>query len=152
MKSIYLFLLVVLLSFTFVPVPFARSEKAMPAGLWSRVIPKFVADYSQVGFRAPTINKDGAAYYKKGTQVIIVSFNKLRGEKSVQDKMDISKGNILGRDADLSKVDVASKSKFVFYGNNEKYFFAWNRGLYYFDVTCEHGKDEMDKFMRAFPY
>ena len=43
-------------------------------------------------------------------------------------------------------------NKFVFYGKNEKFFFAWNRGRYYFDVTCKNGKDEMDAFMKAFPF
>jgi hypothetical protein len=152
MKSIYLFLLVVFLSFTFVPVPFARSEKAMPMGTWTKLIPKYIADYKQIAFKAPTASDDGAAYYKKGTQIIYLSFNKLKNDKAVQEWMDVAEGDLLSRDADLSKVDVSSKNKFVFYGNNDKYFFAWNRGLYYFDVLCEHGKDEMDKFMRAFPY
>lgn len=152
MKSIYLFVFVVLLSFTFVPVPFARSEKAMPSGSWNKVIPKYIADYKQIAFKAPTAKDDGAAYYKKGTQIIYLSFNKLKNEKAVQEWMEVAKGDALGNDPNLNKVDVVSKNKFVFYGKNDKYFFAWNRGFYYFDVWCEHGKDEMDKFMRAFPY
>lgn len=152
MKSIYLFLLTVLVSFTFVPVPFARSEKAMPAGGWNKIIPKYISDYKQIAFKLPTAKEDGAAYYKKGTQIIYVSFNKLKGEKEILEWMNIAKGGQLGADAELSKVDVASKSKFVFYGKENKYFFAWNRGQYYFDVLCEHGKDEMDRFMKAFPY
>jgi hypothetical protein len=152
MKSIYLFLLTVLVSFTFVPVPFARSEKAMPAGSWNRIIPKYISDYKQIAFKHPTAKDDGAAYYKKGTQLIYVSFNKLKNEKAVQDWMNDARGNELGNDAELNKVDVASKSKFVFYGKENKYFFAWNRGLYCFDVLCENGKDEMDRFMKAFPY
>jgi hypothetical protein len=152
MKSIYLFLFVVLLSFTFVPVPFARSEKPMPSGSWKMIIPKYVADYKQIAFKEPTRSDDGAVYYKKGTQVIYISFNKLKNKKAIQQWMEVAKGDLLSSGADLKKVDVEGESKFVFYGKNDKYFFAWNRDLFYFDVLCEHGKDEMDRFMKAFPY
>ncbi len=116
------------------------------------IIPKYVADYKQIAFKEPTRSDDGAVYYKKGTQVIYISFNKLKNKKAIQQWMEVAKGDLLSSGADLKKVDVEGESKFVFYGKNDKYFFAWNRDLFYFDVLCEHGKDEMDRFMKAFPY
>jgi hypothetical protein len=152
MKSIYLFVFIVLLSFTFVPVPFARSEKEMPSGNWVQIIPKYIDNYKQVALQLPTKNRDGFAAYKKGTQVVRISFNKLNSETLVEKKMNMAKANSLGNRGELSKTELGGSNKFVLYGKNEKYFFAWNRGLYYFDVTCKNGKDEMDAFMKAFPF
>ena len=152
MKSIYLFVFTVLLSFTFVPVPFARSEKEMPSGTWVQIIPKYIDNYKQVAFHLPTKSRDGFAAYKKGTQVVRVSFNKLDSETWLEQKMKTAKANSLGKHGELTRIELGGANKFVFYGKNEKFFFAWNRGRYYFDVTCKNGKDEMDAFMKAFPF
>ena len=152
MRSIYLFILIVLVSFTFVPVPFSRDEKRMPSGSWETMIPKEVAGYEQIAFQAPTKEDDGAAYYKKGTRIIYISFNKLNSDKQLQEWMEVAKGDVLREDSEVNKVDIDGNNKYVLYSKKDKYFFAWNRGRYYFDVLCEHGKEEMDAFMKAFPY
>lgn len=124
----------------------------MPSGNWETMIPKNVAGYEQIAFQTPTTNDDGAAYYKKGTKVIYISFNKLKDDKQLQEWMDVAKGDLLREDSEVNKVDLNGSNKYVLYGRQQRFFFAWSRGLYYFDVLCEHGKDEMDAFMKAFPY
>jgi len=49
--------------------------------------------------------------------------------------MNVAKGDMLGRDADLNKVDVATRGKFVFYGINENISSAWNR-VYTYLMFC----------------
>src|SRR5688572_23749268 len=103
MKSIYLFLLIIFLSFAFAPVPFERDEKPMPKGSWQSIIPKEVAGYKQIAFQAPTSQDDGAAYYRKGKQIIYISFNNFKDPKQLQEWMDVAEGDTMKMGADVNK-------------------------------------------------
>lgn len=152
MRTIYLFLLVIFLSFAFAPIPFERDEKPMPKGNWSSIIPTEVAGYKQIAFQEPTKDDDGAAYYRNGKKIIYISFNHFKDANQLQEWMDVAEGDTMKMGSEVNKSNLEGEKKYVLYGKNNKFFFAWNRGMYYFDVLCEHGKDEMDNFMKAFPY
>ncbi len=49
-------------------------------------------------------------------------------------------------------VRTSGDKKHVCYHQADKSFFAWNRGLYYFDVFVVGKKPVLDEFMNVFPY
>ena len=137
----------------FDPVPYQRDKKAIPQGEpWLQMIPLKLGAFERIAFQAPQPGNDGAAYYKKGNSMIYLSFIKLKDDKEVLEYMSVARGDILSETADVRDVELEGKHLYVLYKQFNKAFFAWNRGLYYFDVMIEGDVTEMDEFMKLFPY
>jgi hypothetical protein len=115
------------------------------------MIPGRVGDYRAIKFNKPAGSSDGFVCYQNSEKKIYLRFNKFLNEHQLQQKMNAAKSNSMAA-ADFAKTDIDGDNKFVLYGNKQRFFFAWNRDLYYFDLISENGKDEVDSFMKLFPY
>jgi hypothetical protein len=154
MKYSIALLAIVLSSFAhFEAVPFNREMQPMPSGEdWKGMMPAKLGAFERIAFQAPQPNNDGSAYYKKGKQVVFVSFIKLADDKQLKEYISVAKGDMMRATADERKTETSGDTRYVYYRQNDKVFFAWNRGLYYFDVMCEGDTGVFDEFMTVFPY
>jgi hypothetical protein len=154
MKHLFAIIVLFLFSFTaFENIPFDRDKKPTPVGTnWKNLIPPLLNNFERISFKEPQGGKDGSAYYKKGKQVIFVSFIKLGSEKDVKNYLEEAKADVMQATAETRNISLSGKNKFVYYRQPEKCLFAWNNGTYYFDVLCEGDLSALDEFMAAFPY
>jgi len=146
-------LLCILPLFAAAQVPFNRHQKATPVGTdWNQLVPAVAGNYQRISFQLPKPDNDGSAYYKKDKQIIFVSFIKLDDAKQLDEYMKVAKGDVLRSTAETRKVELSGDNKYVLYQQKDKVFFAWNKGLYYFDVMVEGDVNALDEFMSSFPY
>jgi hypothetical protein len=154
MKNFSLLLVTFSMSFMFLEkVPYDRDKKPMPEGEeWNTMIPKALGEFVRVSFQAPRGSTNGNVYYKKGKQSVFVSFIKLADHKELQEYMVAAKSDAMRSTADTRETSNSGDYRYVLYKQNDKVFFAWNRGLYYFEVRVEGDVSVMDEFMTVFPY
>ena len=154
MKAVYLVLITIL--FAYKPaekVPYERDKKPMPEGQeWNVMFPPHLGEFVRINFQPPTSTSNGLAYYKKGKQIVFVSFKKLADNKDIQEYMKVAKSDVMRSTSETRDISVSGDLKYVLYKQNDKIFFAWNRGLYYFEVRVEGDVSVMDGFMSVFPY
>lgn len=153
MKSLLLLVVTMLSLSAFTQVPFNRDKLAVPSGAdWQSLIPSKLGAFDRIAFQLPEANNDGSAYYKKGKQVVFVSFIKLNDEKQIDEYMKVAKGDLLRATAETRKTELSGANRYVYYRQADKVFFAWTRGNYYFDVMIEGDVAMIDEFMNVFPY
>jgi hypothetical protein len=154
MKNFSLLLVSFAMSFMLLEkVPYDRDKKPMPEGEeWNSMTPKALGEFVRVSFQVPKGSTNGNAYYKKGKQLVFVSFIKLADHKDLQDYIVAAKGDAMRSTADSREISSSGDYKYVLYKQSDKVFFAWNRGMYYFEVRVEGDVSVMDEFMSAFPY
>jgi hypothetical protein len=154
MKNLYFLLVAFSMSFMFVDkVPYDRDKKPVPEGeQWNIMVPKSLGEFARVSFQPPKGSTYGNAYYKKGKQSVFVSFIKLTDSKDLQEYIVAAKSDAMRSTADSRDISNSGDYKYVLYKQSDKVFFAWNRGLYYFEVRVEGDVSVMDEFMAAFPY
>jgi hypothetical protein len=154
MKNVYLLFIALSMSFMLPDkLPYDRDKKAMPeGGEWNAMIPKALGEFARISFQPPQGTTNGNAYYKKGKQTVFVSFIKLADAKALQEYMRVAKSDGIRTTADTRDISNSGDYKYVLYKQNDKIFFAWNRGLYYFEVRVEGDVSVMDEFMTVFPF
>jgi hypothetical protein len=134
-------------------IPYDRDKKVMPDGVnWNAMFPKDLGEFLRVSFQPAQAATNGNAYYKKGKQTVFVSFIKLPDSKALQDYFTAAKSDGMRSTADTRDVSNSGDTRYVLYKQSDKVFFAWNRGLYYFEVRVEGDVSAMDDFMNVFPY
>jgi hypothetical protein len=153
MKNLLLLISLFFVSATYAQVPFNRDKQPMPSGTdWNSMIPAKIGSFDRIAFQLPEPNNDGAAYYKKSKQILYVSFIKLDGEKQVDEYLKAAKGDVLRSTAETHKTDLSGPTRYVYYRQKDKAFYAWTRGNYYFDVMVEGDVSTLDEFMNGFSY
>jgi hypothetical protein len=153
MKNSLFILALLLSSVAFAQVPFNRDKQPAPTGAdWNSMIPSKLGSFDRIAFQLPEPGNDGAAYYKKGKQIVYLSFTRLNGEKQIDEYMKVAKGDVMRSTAEIHKSEFSGETRYVYYRQKDKAFFAWTRGNYYFDVMVEGDVAAMDEFMNLFSY
>jgi hypothetical protein len=153
MKATILIVSLLVSSVLFGQVPFNRDKQPLPEGSnWNSMVPAKLGAFERIAYQLPEPNNDGSAYYKKGKQIVYVSFIKLKDENEIDEYMKVAKGDLLRSTAEIRKSEFSGSTRYVYYRQKDKAFFAWTRGNYYFDVMVEGDVSLLDEFMSSFPH
>jgi hypothetical protein len=158
MKKLTVFTLIVLLA-TFMcqaqkgNIPYEISHRAMPKGNnFAKIMPEKVGNFVRSKFKPPRPGFDGECVYSDGQTEILVLFGLAKDYNETQKTVRTMAMDAETQDLTENKQVFKKDPSYALMVNSKSSFFIWTRGFYYFSVESKSGKENLDRFMNAFPY